>query len=159
MAWLKRLVLPTALSALSTGTAMAQTADVLFNGTVGDACTVVADTNGTLALNGTSTVLASTETGGAAGTATVTTNNTTFTIEIDAISAFTTGPADADLNTVFATTYDASGATTATGVTGTTQTSLGQGVTTLSVDAEATKTSGTFSAGSYQLTATVRCTG
>lgn len=135
------------------------TDDILFDATVANSCTVVADSNGTLALNGTSTVLASTETGGAAGAATVTTNAGTFSISVDAVTSFTTGPADADTNTVFATTYDASGATTASGVTGITQTSLGTGVTTLSVDASATKTSGTFSAGTYQLTATVRCTG
>lgn len=138
--------------------AAAQTDDIQFDGTVSDSCTVVADSNGTLALNGLSTILSSTEAGGSAGAATVTTNNTTFSVSIDAITAFTTGPADADTNTTFATQYDASGATTASGVDGGTSTSLGLGVTTLSVDATATKSSGTFSAGTYQLTATVRCT-
>lgn len=146
-------------TALVPAAANAQTADVLFDGTVGDSCTVVADTNGTLGLNGDSTVLASTEAGGAAGAATITTNATSFSVSIDAITAFTTGPADADTNTTFATTYDASGATTASGVDGGTSTSLGNGVTTLAVNASATKSVGTFSAGTYQLTATVRCTG
>ncbi|MEM9837801.1 MAG: hypothetical protein AAF830_01465 [Pseudomonadota bacterium] len=155
---MKRLVIGVSASALFVASAAAQTTDdVLFNGTVGDACTVVADTDGTLALNGTSTVLGSAEAGGAAGTATVTTNNTTFNVTIDPIAAFTTGPADADTNTTFATQYDAAGATTATDVDGATPTTLGNGVTNLTVDAAATKTSGTFSAGTYQLTATVRC--
>ena len=141
----------------SAATAVAQTDDVIFNATVSDSCTVVADSNGTLALNGASTVLASTEAGGSAGQATIVANNSTFNVSIDAISNFTTGPADADTNTTFGTTYSASGATTASGVTGTTQTSLGLGSTTLTVDATATKSTGTFSAGTYSLTATVRC--
>lgn len=148
-----------ACSSFALATAAAQTSDILFNGTVADSCTVVTDSNGTLGLNGTSTVLSSAEAGGAAGAATVTTNNTSFSVSIDSITSFTTGPADADTNTTFATEYDASGATTASGVVGTVATSLGSGVTTLAVDATATKSSGTFSAGSYQLTATVRCTG
>ncbi|MEE4210517.1 MAG: hypothetical protein V2I43_14790 [Parvularcula sp.] len=138
--------------------AAAQTDDILFNGTVGEECTVVADTDGTLSLNGLATVLSSTEAGGGAGAATVTTNSSSFSVSIDTISAFTSGPADADTNTVFATTYGATGATTASGVSGDTATSLGLGSTSLSVDASATKSSGTFSAGSYVLTATVRCT-
>ncbi|MEO1656370.1 MAG: hypothetical protein AAFR65_01495 [Pseudomonadota bacterium] len=142
---------------IATGTGFAQTDDVIFNATVSDSCTVVADTNGTLGLNGTGTVLASTESGGSAGQATVTATNTTFNVTIDNITAFTTGPADADTNTNFATTYNASGATTASGVAGATPTNLGSGITTLAVNASATKTSGIFSAGSYSLTATVRC--
>ncbi|MEO1043773.1 MAG: hypothetical protein AAFX52_15940 [Pseudomonadota bacterium] len=142
---------------LATGTSFAQTDDVIFNGTVSDSCTVVADTNGTLGLNGTGTVLASTETGGAAGQATITATGTSFNVTIDAITNFTTGPADADTNTTFSTTYDASGATTAAGVDGATPTSLGSGITTLGVNANATKTTGIFSAGTYSLTATVRC--
>ncbi|MEM6849569.1 MAG: hypothetical protein AAF580_16130 [Pseudomonadota bacterium] len=156
---MKKLGAVIAGGAALASSAAAQTGDILFNGTVAGACTIVTDNNGTLGLNGLSTVLASTETGGAAGQATVTTNDGSFSVSIDNITSFTTGPGDADTNTTFATTYDASGATTATGVTGSTSTSLGAGVTTLSVDASATKTSGTFSAGSYQLTATVRCTG
>lgn len=155
----RRTLLPAALTCAAS-TAHAQvTDDVTFDGTVAATCTVVTQSNGTLALNGLSTVLASTESGGASGTVDVTTNDTSFSVSIDTVSAFTTGPADADTNTTFATTYGASGATTASGVNGQTSTSLGSGVTNLTVDASATKSSGTFSAGSYQLTATVRCTG
>lgn len=155
---MRRFFLGFAALPLTSASALAQlTDDVLFNATVGDECTVVADTDGTLALNGTSSVLSSTEAGGAAGAATVTTNSTSFNISIDAISSFTSGPADADTNTTFATTYSASGATTASGVSGTTTTPLGNGATTLSIDASATKSTGTFSAGTYVLTATVRC--
>ena len=156
----RRFMIGAAISIVSIASASAQvTDDGLFDGTVSAACTVLAQSNGTLALNGGSTVLASTESGGVAGTAEITTNDTSFSVSIDTISAFTTGPADADTNTVFGTTYDAAGATAASGVSGATSTSLSAGVTNLSVDATATKTTGTFSAGSYQLTATVRCTG
>lgn len=145
------------LPAVMFASAAAQTADVLFDATVTETCAVVADSNGTLALNGTSDVLSSTEVGGSSGQATVTTNSPNFNVSIDAITGFTTGPADADTNTTFATLYDASGATTATDVDGAVPTNLGNGITTLTIDATATKSTGTFSGGTYQLTATVRC--
>lgn len=155
---MKRLLGSALLPLLAMGSAQAQdTADVIFNATVSDSCTVIADSSGTLGLNGTSTVLASTETGGSAGQATVTASTNTYNISIDTVSGFTTGPADADTNTTFSTSYDASGATSATGVDGATPTPLGTGVTTLAVNANATKTTGIFSSGTYALTATVRC--
>lgn len=148
---------PLALFA-SAGTAMAQTQDTIdFNGTVGDSCTVVTQSSGTLAIDSTGAILASTESGGAAGTADVTATSGSFNVEVDAPTSFTSGPADADTNTTFAASYGASGATTASGVTAGTATTLTAGITTVSVDASATKSSGIFSAGSYVLTTTVRC--
>lgn len=138
--------------------AKAQDADVIFNGTVADSCTVVADSAGTIAINTGNTVLSSTEAGGAAGAATITASTTTYEVTVDAPSTFTTAPAGSDTNTTFATTYDASGATTASGVAGTTATTLGAGSTTLAVNASATKSSGIYNSGTYSLTTTVRCT-
>ena len=142
---------------IASGTSHAQTADVIFNGNIADACTVVADSPGTLAVNGTNTLLASTEAGGGPGAATVTASSSTFEVTVDAPTGFDTAPAGSDTNTTFGTTYDASGATTASSVAGTTATALGAGVTTLAVNASATKSSGIYESGSYSLTTTVRC--
>ncbi|MEM9422771.1 MAG: hypothetical protein AAF986_09745, partial [Pseudomonadota bacterium] len=139
------------------GVSFAQTADVTFNGSISDSCTVVADSPGTLAVNTTNTELGSSLAGGAAGAATVTASASTYEVTVDAPSSFDTAPAGSDTNTTFATTYDASGATTATGVAGSTATALGAGVTTLAVGASATKSSGIYESGSYSLTTTVRC--
>lgn len=145
------------LTALLGGNAFAQDANIVFNGTIGDSCTVVADSPGTLGVNGTNTVLASTEGAGAAGQASVTATSGTFQVTVDAPTSFDTAPAGANTNTSFAASYDASGATTAAGVDGATPTSLNAGVTTVAVNASATKSSGIFESGSYTFTAIVRC--
>ena len=154
---MKQVIYVTTGGMLLVGSALAQDTDVIFNGSIGSTCTIVADSAGTLAVNGTNTVLASTEAGGAAAGATATTTDSSFLVEVLTPVGFTTAPAGSDANTTFATSYDASGATTASGVVGTTQTSLGLGVTTLSVNSSATKSSGIYEAGTYQLTTTIRC--
>lgn len=141
----------------SIGAAAAQDASVEFNGTVVDACTVVAAGDGTLGVDALNTILASTEAGGAQGSATVTTTASTFQVTVAAPTAFDVAPSGGGTNVTFASQYDATGATTASGVNAGTQTNLATGVTTVGVDASATKTSGNFPAGSYTMTTTVSC--
>jgi len=131
---------------------------VLFSGLVAETCAVNVGTTGTLALSADATVLSSENAGGIQGTAVVTTNGLGSTIEVVAPSSFLTGPSTADTNTVFDANYDLSGATIVTNILNTVTTPLNLGTTTISMDATATKTVGSFSAGAYSLITTVRCT-
>ncbi len=144
-------------TALLLSTALAQSDTVTFNGTISDTCTVVAGSAGTLAASTDNTVIASSEAGGSAGTATVTTNSTSFEITLAAATAFDSAPASAAANTTFAAEFDASGATTASDVAAGVAQAAGSGTTNLSIDASATKSTGTYEAGSYSLTVTVTC--
>ncbi|WOI52783.1 hypothetical protein [Parvularcula sp. LCG005] len=139
------------------GVAFAQSDDVIFNGTIADSCTVVAGSAGTIAASTDSTVLSSTEAGGSAGDAAVTANSAAYQVTVSAPTAFDSAPAGSDTNTTFAASYAASGATTASGVNAGVQTAINAGETTITVDASATKSVGTYAAGSYQLTTTVTC--
>ncbi|NNU17608.1 hypothetical protein HK107_14850 [Parvularcula sp. ZS-1/3] len=130
---------------------------VTFTANVGGTCTVIADTDGTLGPSADLTILSSTEAGGTRGRATVTTTGSGFNVTVAPPANFTTGPVDADTNTSFATSYDASGVTVAVGVPGPTPSPLGLGLTFLDVDATATKSAGTFSAGNYTLDTIVTC--
>lgn len=122
-----------------------------------DSCTVNVTTPGTLGVSADQTSQSSENVGGIPVSAIITTNSTNSQIQVIAPSSFVVGPADADTNTVFATKYGLSGATTANDVNGTTLTALNSGINNMSVDASATKTSGAFSAGTYSMVATIRC--
>ena len=130
-----------------------------FGGSILDSCVVNVTSGGTLGVSADKTLLASTETGagGVAAVAAVTTNSTNSTVQVINPVAFTLGPDDADTNTTFGTSYVLSGATTATENDGTTVTTLGTGVTNMSLDSSATKSSGSFAAGTYSLITTIRC--
>jgi hypothetical protein len=138
-------------------TAAAQSADVTFSGNVNDACTVTAGSAGTLATNASTTVLASTEAGGSSGSASVSATSSTYNLNVSAPTAFDTEPTGGGTNVAFSASYDASGATVASSVTAGTPTALSSGITAVSVDATATKSSGIFPSGSYTMTTTVQC--
>ena len=138
------------------GTAIAATGNVPFNGTVTDTCIVTVGSPGTIAPNTGYTVLGSKEAGGAAGTATILATGNAFNLTAEAPSAWTAAPASASAAT-FAAEYDLSGANTASNVAGGTGTTLAFGTTNVSVDLTATLPTGTYEAGTYAATVTVRC--
>lgn len=146
------------LSLTVTGSAFAVDQDVTFRGTILESCSLVIGTDGTLGVSTDQTVLSSEETGGIFGTVTAATNGLGATIEVITPTGFQTGPSSADTNTVFAADYDLSGATVLTEILGGVLTPLGLGATLITVNASATKTSGTFDAGIYELVTVVRCT-
>lgn len=146
-----------ALVALGAFAPVAAQEDVIFNATVAGSCTIVVDTSGTLGVATDFTQLSSALAGGTAAGATVTASDNSFSLTLAAATAFDTGPSNANTNTTFAAAYDASGATSATDVAAATPTALTSGITNVSVDASADKTTGIFDAGSYSLTTTLTC--
>jgi hypothetical protein len=153
-----KTTLALALTALIAPSALAVDQDVRFAGIVLDSCALVIGTNGVLGQSLDQTVLSSKETGGASGTVIVTTNSPNSTIEVIAPTSFDIAPANADANTVFTASYSLAGDTVLSEILGDSISPLGLGVTTATIDANATKESGTFDAGLYELVTTVRCT-
>lgn len=87
------------------------------------------------------------------------TNNSSSTIEVLAPTNWAQVPAAYDGDTTFSTSYSIPvGANTVGETDGTTQTTLGFGVSEVLVNAKATKGAGTYGGGTYELVTTVRCT-
>lgn len=128
---------------------------VPFTGVVTATCVLNVGTAGLLGINTSSNELSSTNSGGLAGSIAVTTTGTTYKISAIAPSAFTLSPDSP--TTTFSTTYSASGATTASSTPGATTTTLHTGVTNVSVNLKAAKSSGVFTAGAYAAEVIVRC--
>ena len=137
--------------------ALAATANVPFSGVVVSTCTLAVATPGILAPNSNYTVLGSNQPGGSAGAVTIISTGATFKVSATAPSSFTVAPADGNTNTTFQAHYQSTGATSIGSVLGSTATPLNAGVTSLSVDLSATKSSGVFSQGAYTSEVVVRC--
>lgn len=147
-------LIPFALCEISNATDQ----NIRFNGTVLESCALTIGTDGTLGVSADKTVLSSEETGGVLGTVTAVTNGLGADIQVITPSSFSVGPASADTNTTFATKYALTGSTVLSEVIGTTVSPLGLGATVVSVNASATKSTGTFESGDYELVTVVRCT-
>lgn len=128
-----------------------------FTGVIPPSCLVTISTPGLIGASSDQTVLSTEETGGLAAVAAVVTNSTTSTIQVIPPVAFSVAPASGNANTTFATSYDTTGVTVADVADGNTVTALNLGLTAMTIDASATKSSGTFDAGAYEFVATVRC--
>jgi hypothetical protein len=142
---------------LSPTKSSAATANVPFTGAVLSVCVLTVGTPGVIAPNSSYTQLSSKNAGGSAGTVTALATGTGFAITTEAPSSFTSAPAGGGTNAAFASSYSGSGATTISSTDGATQTSLNAGTTNLDVHLTATKSSGTFPAGSYSAEVLVRC--
>lgn len=139
---------------LCAGAAIASTQSAVFSGTVLSTCSLTAGTPGVITSNAGSTTLSSNNSGGSGSTVTAVATGASFNVTAEVPSTFTVG---SSTNVTFAATYDLTGATSATGVSGAVQTLLGVGTTTVDVDLTATKSSGVFAAGAYSASVTVRC--
>ncbi|GJL90483.1 hypothetical protein [Hyphococcus sp.] len=155
---LNTIIATVAATFQSAGQASAQTSgDVQFNGLIFDICIVAILGSGTLAPDATYTSLSSENPGGARGGATVVTTSTNFDLTIDAPAGFSMMPVGGDIGVSFNALVSATGVTALTDILDGALSSLGLGLTTLSIGATATKGAGIFPAGSYQLPVTVRC--
>lgn len=137
--------------------AHAVTDDLPFTAEILSSCIIVIGTHGVMAPSSDYKVLDSEETGGNAGVATITAVGGTFAMSVDAPATFSAAPTGGNDNVTFAAKYGATGVTTATGIVGTTATPLNLGITVMSVDLKATKSSGVFTEGNYETATTVRC--
>lgn len=120
-----------------------QAADVEFNATVDNSCTISNVVNGTLAQNASASVLSSTEAGGSAGSADITATTDTYSVSV-------ANPADWDASPAGAptTTFAASLAAPYTPTIGTVP---------VSVELAATAASGSFPTGAYTATVVLTC--
>lgn len=135
--------------------AAAQQADVPFNGVILPTCTVIAGSPGTLVANPQADVLTSLD--GISGSAAVTATGLGYEINVDPPFSFDQAPASGGTDTAFEATYQASGVTVAAQTNAGVPLTVLLGLTTLTIDATARRTSGTFPAGTYRLITTVRC--
>lgn len=141
----------------SADSARAVTANVEFTANIGGACVLLVANNGLLAADTGFTVLSSSQLGGVAASVTATTTDASFDFSASTPSSFTTAPSGGDTNVTFATTYSGVGTTIIPSTPGATTTPLNFGVTVLSINLSATKSSGVFPAGSYQADVTATC--
>jgi hypothetical protein len=139
------------------GTSFAATADVPFTGAILSICALTVGIPGVVAPNATYDELSSTNAGGTNGTIAALTTGSGFSVTTEAPSNFTLAPTGGGTNVTFASAYSATGVTTISLSAGNTVTPLNVGLTTVSVQLEATKSSGTFPAGAYSAEVLVRC--
>ena len=139
--------------------AMQTTGDVQFNGLILDSCTVLVLTAGTLAVNTDGDLLSSENLGGLPGTATVTSTGLGYDLSISAPTGFDSAPTDGGTNTTFDASFSSLGTTIDPLVEVGDLLSLGLGISTLTINASAEKSTGIFPAGTYEMTATLTCSG
>lgn len=151
---MQRLFLFIAVWSMSVIAASATTAPAIFTGAIVNACVLTAGATGVLTPNATYTNLSSTNSLGSGSVVAALTTGSGFHITAEAPASFTLGDST---NVTFATTYNLTGVTSATNITGTVSTLLGIGVSTVDVGLTATKSSGTFTTGAYTAAVTVRC--
>ncbi|MGJ8562984.1 MAG: hypothetical protein ACSHXY_05475 [Alphaproteobacteria bacterium] len=122
-----------------------------------DSCTVIVNVPGVLKTSADHKTLSSDIFGGVSATVAVT--NLSLSAQIQALppTNFTTAPSGSDTDTTFSTNYSLLGTTIAFNTDGPTLTNLNIGASVMTVDAAATKSSGTFGAGNYVMVSTIRC--
>ena len=125
------------------------TGSVPFNGQVNTTCTITVGNAGTLAASADFLTLASTEAGGAAGTANIVTNGNTFALSSGTPAL--AGPTTED--SASSSMTSTGGSTTFTGVT---SSALNRGATQVNVDMTAAAAGG-FSSGVYSATVLLTC--
>ncbi|MER8374174.1 hypothetical protein [Mesorhizobium sp. M1406] len=136
-------------------TALATPQNVIFNGTITPTCTLVIATNGTMTVSPDLQSLSSHNSGGSAGTVTLTTTGG-VSLSVDPVTTTTVPSADVT-STTWTPTYSAAGthSIVETGAV----TSIGTpGADLVSVNLAGTKGgSNRFASGNYQATVTLRC--
>jgi hypothetical protein len=135
--------------------ALATTQNVIFNGTITATCTLVVATNGTMTVSSDLQSLSSHNSGGSAGTVTLTTTGG-VSLSVDPVTTTTVPAADTTAIT-WTPTYSASGAHTIA-ETGSATSLTAPGADLVTVHLAGTKGgSNRFASGNYQATVTVRC--
>lgn len=135
--------------------AFAATGDVQFDAVVNNTCTIAVGPAGVLSTNVGQTTLSSTNPGGSAGTADITATSAAYSVSVNAPTAFATAPSGGGTNVTFAANYASAGATTV--ATTSSAAPLNTGVSNITVNMTATKTSGSFPTGTYAAIVVLRC--
>lgn len=154
---LKYMAVLSAVSLILSVPASATDKNLNFRGTINNSCSIVVLNDGVLGVSSDQKILSSKEAGGVSGRVSVVTNGSGATLEIVTPTGFSVGPPSANSSTIFETEYSASGGTLLSNLLGVVVSVLGIGQTEVDIDATATKTSGTFDSGAYELMTVVRC--
>lgn len=136
--------------------AAAAVGGVQFNGVVLSTCSIVVSAPGTLDLSADGLKLSSREGLGIPGSATLLTTGAGYHVDVSTPTSFTLAPSGVNSGVGFSTQYSASGVSLALNVQGGITTSLGVGVTNLTVNLTASRAAG-FPAGIYAAQTTVTC--
>ena len=135
--------------------AFAATGNVQFDAVVNNTCTMVVGPAGVLDTNVGQTVLSSQTGAGTAGTAAITATSGAFSVSIDTPTVFTAAPLNGGTNVTFAANYASAGATTLAAANSARP--LNTGVSNITVNMSATKSSGSFPTGTYAAIVVLRC--
>lgn len=153
----KGLIIAGGLTACLASDSLAATANVPFTSVVLASCVLTVGTPGVMMPSADYASMSSASGGGTAGTVAVLNTGGTFRVSAIAPTAFTLAPTGGSDNVTFASTYSGSGATSIGTTNGATQTNVSNGLTNLTVNLQATKSTGTFGAGAYAAEVVVRC--
>lgn len=147
------------VTALSFVPAAANAADatVPFAGLVLSTCVLTVGLPGVMGTSTDFKSLSSTAAGGLSGSVAALATGSGFKVSAIAPTAFTISPTGGGDNVNFSAAYSASGSTTIGNTPGTTATTLNNGLTNVSVNLNAVKSSGTFNGGAYAAEVIVRC--
>ena len=130
---------------------------VTFSSTIAGICSLLIGTNGIIAANVDYTELSSENLTGVPGVVTAITTSGGYSLSALAPGAFTAAPVGGDTDVTFTSNYSGIGTTIIPETDGATPTPLNLGLTIVTVDLTATKSSGIFPAGNYTADVTVRC--
>lgn len=134
-----------------------QAVEVPFTTTILSSCILVVGNAGLFGLNATGDVLDSKLAGGLSGSVLATSTGGGYLLSVASPGAFTLAPSGGGDNVTFASTYSLAGATSTGETPESTTTALNLGISTVSVDLAATKSTGIFGAGLYSAAVTVTC--
>lgn len=157
---MRNLLVYSTVAALAFGASQpARSAETIvpFTGLVLATCVLTVGTPGILGANADYSVLSSTGAGGVPGLVTVLSTGANFNVSAIAPSAFTISPEGGNDSVAFAANYQGAGATSIGNTPGATATRVNTGITALTVNLEAAKSSGPFPGGAYTAEVVVRC--
>ena len=150
-----RLIALTAALLAAPLPAFAATGDVQFDAVVNNTCTITVGPAGVLSTNVGQTTLSSTNPVGSAGTADIPATSAAYSVSVNAPTSFATAPSGGGTNVTFAANYASAGATSV--ATTSSAAPLNTGVSNITVNMTATKTSGSFPTGTYAAIVVLRC--
>lgn len=120
-------------------------------------CTLVVVTGGTMTPNASFTQLSSTNSGGSGALVTATVVGLAMTLQLTGPSNFSSAPSEGNANVSFTTEFSTTGATLIVPTANLTPRPIAVGLTTISIQLSAAKSSGVFPSGSYAADVTVNC--
>lgn len=123
-----------------------------------DSCTIIVNnTPGTMRQNVDTTILASSQAGGRPARARIIATNSRYRASISAPSGFSVFPNQGNHNTEFSASFSSRGATNFLSVPAGVDRRIRRGVSRIRINMSAKRLSGSFPAGQYAATVTLRC--